>query len=348
MLTHAPVFAVLSAALFGISPTLAKLVIGGMSPILLAALLYLGSGLGLLIVLAAQKQNLIEEIRKLPRPHQMKLLGAIISGGIIAPLFLAYAIQLASAFEVSLLLNLETVATTLIAALVFHEHIGKRVWVGKVMILVGAAVIAASGESKFSIAALLVVGACIFWGIDNNLTREIEDLPPVVLACIKGWGAGIFNLLLAFALGKEAATLSQVGFSLIIGTFSYGMSLVLFIWSLRLIGSSRTSTYFASGPFMGMVFSVLLLGEHPPLQHWLAGVLMLVGIWTLYRESHEHVHSHDPITHRHKHVHDEHHQHIHEGNEGPEPHNHIHTHEPITHAHPHWPDIHHRHQHGSL
>jgi drug/metabolite transporter (DMT)-like permease len=347
LLNSGAFLSLLSAALFGVSPVLAKLVIGEMSPILLAGLLYLGSGLGLQLFLFSKKQHSIPELKALSKKNRFKLLGAIISGGILAPLCLAYGIKLGSAFEVSLLLNLETVATTIIAWLIFHEHIGKHVWLGKILLIVGGLIISINPQSNFgfSQAGLFLLGACFFWGIDNNLTRDVEELSPSVLACVKGWLAGGFNTLLAVVLGQFSVGFSQAIGTLSIGAVSYGLSLVLFVNALRLIGASRTSTYFAIGPFFGMVFSVLLLRERPESYQWIAAVVMGAGLWSLYRENHGHTHTHEPVTHGHKHIHDDHHQHLHEGTEGPEPHDHIHTHEPLTHVHVHLPDIHHRHRH---
>lgn len=337
----------LSAALFGVSPVLAKLVIGDMSPILLAGLLYLGSGIGLQIYLFVQRKDTISELKLLSNKNRFKLLGTIIAGGILAPLCLAYGIKLGSAFEVSLLLNLETVATTLIAWLIFREHVGREVWLGKILLVIGGIFITINLQNGFSIshAGLFLAAACIFWGMDNNLTRDIEELSPTVLASIKGWIAGTFNTLLALSLGHFSVGVGQAAGTLLIGAFSFGLSLVLFIEALRLIGASRTSTYFAIGPFIGMLLSVLLLREHPTNLQWIASVIMAAGLLIVYKERHSHIHTHPPITHKHPHIHDEHHQHNHTSQEGPEPHEHTHTHKALTHEHVHWPDIHHRHKH---
>lgn len=340
-------FALLSAVLFGVSPVLCKLTIGGMSPALLAGLLYLGSGIGLQIILLVQRKDSFQELKRLSSRHRHKLMGAIASGGVIAPLCLAYGIKYGTASEVSLLLNFETVATTLIAWLVFKEYVGLRVWLGKILILAAALMIIlrTEGGLAFSLSGLLVILACIFWGIDNNLTRDVEELPATVLASIKGVSAGTFTTLLALIFSAGAPTPLQALGALLIGATSFGMSLVLFVEALRRIGSARTSTFFAVGPFIGTVLSVLILGERPPMAYWLAALLMLGGIALLYREMHGHVHSHEPRSHRHKHVHDEHHLHEHEGETVEEPHDHLHIHEPLTHHHVHWPDIHHRHAH---
>lgn len=339
--------AILSAALFGVSPVLCKLVIGDMSPALLAGLLYLGSGIGLLILLLSQGRNPVEELRRLPSKHRLALFGSVISGGIVAPLFLAYGIKFGTASDVSLLLNFETVATTLIAWLVFKEHVGFSVWGGKVFILLGSllVILTAEGAFAFSVAGLLIILACFFWGIDNNLTRDIEEMSATVLASIKGLCSGTFNIVLALIFTTGTVTVHQVTGSLLVGAMSYGVSLVCFIESLRRIGSARTSTYFAVGPFIGTFLAVLVLGERPPMMFWFAALCMFAGILFLYREMHSHLHVHTMLSHSHPHIHDEHHQHEHTDVSAAEPHEHLHIHKPVIHSHVHWPDIHHRHQH---
>lgn len=339
--------AIISAVLFGISPVFCKLLIGEMSPALLAGLLYLGSGIGLLILLLFQRKNFMQELRQLPPRHRIKLLGAIMSGGVIAPLCLTYGIKYGSASEVTLLLNLETVATTVIAWLFFKEYIGTRVWAGKLLILIAASIVVLQAKEgfAFSLSGLLVVLACIFWGIDNNLTRDVEQLSSTVLACIKGFGAGIFTIVLALLFSSGSVTGNQISGALAIGAVSYGLSLVLFVEALRKIGSARTATFFAIGPFVGTLLSVAVLGERPSAAYWFAASLMLAGIFLLYREIHRHLHTHEVITHSHRHIHEEHHRHEHEDSEPAEPHQHSHVHEGITHSHGHWPDIHHRHTH---
>lgn len=339
--------AILSAVLFGMSPVACKIVVGDMASSLLAGLLYLGSGLGLTLVVLRQRLPVHQIVGSLSRRQWGFLVGAILSGGVLAPLFLAYGIRLGTASEVSLLLNFETVATTLLAWMVFHEQIGLRVWIGKVFIVGASILVLFTGGSglQLSVPGLSVLAACLLWGIDNNLTREVESLPATLLACIKGWSAGLFNVLLSLILFKSQFTALQVSGTLVIGALSYGASLVLFIHALREIGSARTSTWFATGPFIGTILSVLFLGERPPGEYWVAAVVMLSGMGFLYGEMHRHLHQHEMVTHAHPHEHDEHHQHGHEDGTPVGRHDHLHTHEPMTHSHVHWPDIHHRHTH---
>lgn len=339
--------AILSAVLFGMSPVACKAIVGQMPSSLLAGLLYLGSGLGLTGVVLRQKIPAHDVLCSLSRRQWAYLVGAIVSGGVVAPLFLAYGILSGTASEVSLLLNFETVATTLLAWMVFHEQIGYRVWIGKLSIVGASILVLFSGgtDLQLSIPGLSVLAACLLWGIDNNLTRELDSIPASLLACMKGWSAGIFNVLLSLILFKSQVTALQVSGALVIGALSYGASLVLFIHALRALGSARTSTWFASGPFIGTILSVIVLGERPPGEYWVAALVMLSGMFFLYGEVHRHLHQHERLTHTHPHDHDEHHQHLHDAGESAERHNHLHEHETLIHAHMHWPDTHHRHIH---
>ena len=342
--------AILSAILFGLSPVACKAIVEQMPPSLLAGLLYMGSGLGLTWVVLRQATPFYTVLASLSLRQWACLAGAILCGGVIAPLFLAYGIRFGTATEVSLLLNFETVATTLLASLLFREHVGARVWVGKALILGASAfvVLAGSGEVRLSVAGLSVLAACVLWGVDNSLTRELESMPASLLACMKGWVAGTFNVLLSLVLFKSQVTAFQVSGVLAIGALSYGASLVLFIYALREIGSARTSTWFATGPFIGTLLSVVLLGEHPAGEYWAAALVMLSGMVFLYGEVHRHLHRHERFAHAHLHEHDEHHLHEHLGEGAGGRHDHFHEHEPITHSHVHWPDVHHRHAHSGL
>ena len=339
--------AILSAVLFGMSPVACKAIVGDMPSSLLAGLLYLGSGLGLTGVVLWQAIPVVGILRSLSRRQWANLVGAIVAGGVMAPLLLAYGIRSGTATEVSLLLNFETVATTLIAWMIFHEHIGYRVWIGKLFII-GASILVVFGGAgglQASLSGLAVLAACMLWGLDNNLTRELESLPASFLACIKGWSAGTFNLLLFLFWFQSPVSAVQVSATLLIGALSYGASLVFFIHALREIGSARTSTWFASGPFIGTILSVIVLGERPPGGYWIAALFMVSGMFFLYGEIHRHRHQHQKLIHDHSHDHDEHHLHEHDGIENQQQHGHLHVHQPITHVHMHWPDIHHRHSH---
>ena len=204
--------AILSAILFGMSPVACKAIVGQMPSSLLAGLLYMGSGLGLTGVVLRQTTPVYDILSSLSWRQWTNLAGAIVSGGVAAPLFLAYGIRFGTASEVSLLLNFETVATTLLAWMIFHEHIGYRVWIGKLFIIGASILVVFTGsrDVQLSNPGLSVLAACLLWGIDNNLTRELESLPASLLACMKGWSAGIFNVLLSLFLFKSQVTAFQV------------------------------------------------------------------------------------------------------------------------------------------
>ncbi|MGB3810982.1 MAG: EamA family transporter, partial [Parvibaculum sp.] len=190
-------------------------------------------------------------------------------------------------------------------------------------------------------------GACLCWGIDNNLTRKLSSADPVQIAMIKGLVAGTINLLIATING---AHLPSVGILLavgVVGFFGYGVSLALFVLGLRHLGTARTGAYFSLAPFVGAVLAVLMLGEPLSATLLIAGCLMGLGIWLHLSERHDHEHVHREIEHEHRHSHDAHHQHQHRPDMTPgEPHTHRHRHAPLVHRHPHYPDLHHRHDHA--
>jgi hypothetical protein len=182
--------------------------------------------------------------------------------------------------------------------------------------------------------------------MDNNLTRNISDADPMQIASIKGFAAGVVNVGIALVLGSSLPSAWILLEAAIVGFFGYGLSLVLFIRSLRLLGSARTGAYFSTAPFSGTTLSILFLHDPVNGNLLIAAALMAVGVWLHVTESHQHSHSHSQEEHEHLHWHDEHHQHEHKpGAPAGEPHSHWHRHEAVTHAHPHYPDTHHRHEH---
>ncbi|MFA6030948.1 MAG: EamA family transporter [Elusimicrobiota bacterium] len=336
-----PLVALLAAALFGVTPALLKPIAGGASALALAGLLYLGSGLGLLPFALRDLRSLV----LLRARARMFLLGTVLFGGALAPALLLAALRRGGAFEVSAMLNLECVATALLARIFFREHVAGRIWGALALLCVGGALTGwTPGTSAgFSSAAFLAAGACVCWGLDNNLTRELEEVPPSLLAFVKGLAAGVFNLLLALLFASRFPSAGAAGWTLLVGALGYGLSLVLLIGALRALGAARAGAYFAAGPFIGMFASALLLGENPTGPQAAGALLMAAGVLVLHGERHEHPHSHAPQRHRHPHSHDEHHAgHRHEGDEL-EGHEHVHEHAPMTHTHTHWPDVHHRH-----
>jgi drug/metabolite transporter (DMT)-like permease len=340
--------ALLSAVLFGASTPLAKALLGSVDPWMLAGLLYLGAGLGLAVVHGSRGVLRLPVIEAPLRRSDMPwLAGVVVAGGIIGPLLLMLGLARTGAAGASLLLNLEGLATMGIAWLVFHENVDRRLLLGAFAILAGALSLSWQGQgAHVDLGALLIAGACLAWGIDNNLTRKLSSADPVLIAMTKGLVAGTVNLTLALMQG---ATLPGVGTMLaaaVVGFFGYGVSLALFVLGLRHLGAARTGAYFSLAPFIGAVLAVAFLGDALSSQVLIAGALMAVGLWLHLAERHEHEHAHKTLEHEHRHIHDEHHKHAHglEELEG-EPHTHWHRHEPLVHKHPHYPDLHHRHTH---
>lgn len=349
MSVRAALPALAAALLFGASTPLAKLLVGNMPPLLLAGLLYVGSGIGLgaLLLLRLSRDPSAARQMQVPRREVPWLLGAIVFGGVLGPALLMWGLTHSDAATASLLLNVEGVLTAVIAWMVFKENADRQIVLGMVAIVAGGVLLSwEPGGATLSPGAVLIVGACLCWAIDNNLTRKVSTNDAMLVACLKGLLAGACNTGLALATGAEWPSLASSGASLLVGFLGYGLSLTLFVVGLRTLGTARTGAYFSVAPLFGVVVSLVLWPEPPSALFWAAAGLMAVGIWLHMRERHEHEHTHEPLVHTHRHRHDEHHQHEHDFEwNGDEPHVHPHRHEVLTHKHPHYPDIHHRHTH---
>ena len=341
-------YALLAALLFGASTPLAKGLLTGVSPTVLAGLLYLGSGIGLSVLWFLRRRARHAAEAGLGRRDLPWLLGAIGFGGVLAPLFLLGGLTRTPASAASLLLNLEGVFTALLAWFAFRENVDWRVALGMVAIVGGGALLTWQGRLAWGglTGPLAIAAACVCWAIDNNLTQNVSASDPIQIAALKGGVAGSVNLALGLLLTGAAPSAPRAAAALVLGFFGYGLSLVFFVLALRSLGTARTGAYFSTAPFVGAVLSIILWREPVTRPLLAAGILMAVGVWLHLRERHQHAHTHEPLTHSHAHRHDLHHQHTHGPNDPPgEPHTHVHTHESLTHAHPHYPDIHHRHGH---
>jgi drug/metabolite transporter (DMT)-like permease len=339
--------ALAAAALFGASTPLAKLLLAGVTPGLLAGLLYLGSGAGLALVQMARRLGRRTAEAPLQAADMPWLAGAVLCGGVAAPLLLMWGLAGASASGVSLLLNVEGILTVLIAALVFKEAVAGRIWFAACLMLAAGLLLGYDPRvgAGVSLRTLAVIAACALWALDNNLTRRIAAADPVNIAMIKGLAAGCVNIAAALALGARLPNALPLAGALALGWLGYGVSLALYILALRHLGSARAASHFSTAPFIGAALSIVLLGEPLTAGFAAAFLLMIIATWLVLTEQHGHVHLHEPLAHRHLHTHDAHHQHAHRGDEGPEPHAHPHRHEPLAHSHPHLPDLHHRHPH---
>ncbi|HEX4266756.1 MAG TPA: EamA family transporter [Steroidobacteraceae bacterium] len=339
--------ALAAALLFGASTPLAKQLLRDTSPMLLAGLLYLGSGIGLSAVRLLRDRGWRSPA--LTPAEWGWLLLAIGFGGVLGPLLLMLGLARTPAASASLLLNLEAVLTALLAWLVFRENADRRVVLGMALIVAGAAVLAERAPSYTTASgggALLIALACLCWALDNNLTRKVSASDAAFLAGLKGLAAGVVNTGVAVLLGARFPSPAGTAEAMTVGLLGYGVSLVLFVLALRGLGAARTGAYFSTAPFMGAAIAILAFGDRPSSAFWAAAALMGTGVWLHLKERHEHAHMHAPVAHAHRHVHDEHHQHSHDFDwDGREPHTHEHAHAVLTHSHRHYPDIHHQHRH---
>jgi drug/metabolite transporter (DMT)-like permease len=337
--------ALLAAIFFGASAPIAKLLLGdNIAPIYLAAFLYLGSGTGTFLVRLTQRMRAKEAEADIKLPDVKWLAGAIISGGILAPIILMASLQNTSASTASLLLNFEGVATTLIALLFFKEAISRRAWTAILVITLASIFLSANFKDGFglSLGALGIILACVLWGVDNNFTRNISGKDPLAIVAWKGLVAGTFSFFLALFLGNTLPSVPTILYTLLLGFVSYGLSTMLFIRSMRGLGAARTSALYGTAPLAGVLLSIVIFGEFPSFLFIIAAVLMIGGALLLVNEHHSHTHVHTALIHEHSHSHqDPSHGHA----DADEVHSHEHEHPAEEHEHDHMPDIHHRHEH---
>lgn len=343
--------ALLAAMLFGASAPVAKLLLGEIEPVLFAAFLYLGTGVSLLGIKLYQSKirQSSEKEAQIKKPNVKWLIGAILAGGVAAPIVLLFSLQNTPAATASLLLNFEGVATTLIAALAFKESISRRAWWAITLTTLSSIFLSLEPGANWgiSVGALGIVIACVFWGLDNNFTRNISAKDPFMIVPIKGLSAGSFSLGLALILGNKFPALGIILGAMVLGSLSYGLSIVLFIQAMRELGAARTSALFGTAPFAGMLLSFLLFQELPNWLFFIALPIMVIGTLFLVSEEHEHAHVHEKTLHEHAHSHDDgHHEHDHEDVLA-QKHSHVHEHNKLVHTHHHMPDLHHWHTHSS-
>ena len=340
-------FAVLAALLFGISAPVSKILLIEIPPTLMAALLYLGAGLGMIFIsLINRVKSKKRKEAKITKKELPFVLGMIVLD-IAAPIFLMVGLLMTTAANASLLNNFEIVATSLIALFIFRETIGKRLWFAIALITVASVILSVENLSSFSfsLGSVFVLLASISWGFENNFTRMLSIKNPMEVVIIKGFGSGFGSLFIAFLLNEQANSISYIIAALVLGFFAYGLSIFFYVSAQRELGAARTSAYYAIAPFIGVGLSFLIFREMPTISFMIALLIMIAGAYFASNEKHKHLHKHTATTHEHRHSHtDEHHNHTHEDSITGE-HSHIHFHEDLTHIHTHTPDIHHNHEH---
>ena len=335
--------ALLAALFFGASAPISKLLLGDVPPVLMAAFLYLGSGTGISLIKLYQRLTLNQKEAGIKRPDVIWLAGAIISGGILAPIILMVSLKNTPASTVSLLLNFEGVGTTLIALFFFRESISRRALTAILAITLASIFLSTDFKNGFgfSLGALGVIAACFLWGVDNNFTRNISAKDPLTIVAWKGLVAGTFSLILGLILGQQPPPLTTILSILLLGFISYGLSTMLFIYSMRGLGAARTSALYGTAPLAGVLLSILIFRDPLTLLFGIAAGLMVAGALMLANEEHAHFHIHMPVLHEHIHRHDDD---FHAHADDTETHSHEHEHPQTEHEHGHMPDIHHRHE----
>jgi len=334
--------ALLAALFFGASAPISKLLLGDVPPVLMAAFLYLGSGIGISLIKLSQRIKSEQMEAGIKSPDVKWLAGAIISGGIMAPIVLMTSLKNTPASTASLLLNFEGVGTTLIALFFFRESISRRALTAIFAITVASIFLSTNfaGGFGFSLGALGVLLACVLWGVDNNFTRNISAKDPLTIVAWKGLVSGTFSLLLGLLLGQQIPALITVLSILLLGFISYGLSTMLFIYSMRGLGAARTSALYGTAPLAGVLLSFVIFKDLITLLFGVAAILMIGGALLLANEEHAHFHIHMPVVHEHRHTHDE----LHKHDDADAVHSHDHEHPRTEHEHDHMPDIHHRHE----
>jgi drug/metabolite transporter (DMT)-like permease len=335
-----------AAALFGASAPLAKQLLPSIGPLLLAGLFYSAAGVTLLAYRALRWRGAAAREAPLSRADAPLLLGIVALGGVAGPVLMLVGLERVSGIAGALLLNLEAPFTILLALALFGEHLARREVIAAALVISGAVLLGlrAGPLAADALGVLAIAGACLAWGLDNNWTQRLSLRDPVALVSVKATGAGVGMLALAGLTGHALPERGPLAVACVVGSLSYGASIVLDVYALRALGAAREAALFATAPFAGAALAIPLLGDVPRPVDWAAALAMAAGVLLLLRARHEHEHTHEELFHEHSHVHDEHHQHAHEG-PVEEPHSHPHRHEPLTHRHPHVSDLHHRHTH---
>lgn len=339
--------AIVAAVLYGINAPFSKMLLNKIPAVYMAAFMYLGAGLGMLLVntikVILKRKNREAVITKKEIPN---VIGMILLD-VAAPILLMLGLTLTNAANVSLLNNFEIVATTLIALLIYKEAIGKRMWIAIFLITIASFILTTESFGGFSLSlgSLFVILACVCWGFENNMTRVLSEKDPLQVVVIKGFGSGFGALIISVFSSSLDVGFLYILSALFLGFVAYGLSIFFYVTAQRDLGAARTSIYYAAAPFVGVIASWLILREQVSFSFVIALVIMIAGTYLVISEKHSHIHSHEFIDHDHRHNHnDGHHNHKHEENLSIE-HSHKHIHEEIQHKHSHSPDLHHKHLH---
>jgi len=341
----ATMYAIVAAALYAVNVPFSKILLAHVEPTMMAAFLYLGAGLGMcaysIFSKATGKAAPTEPLTKKELPYTI----AMVVLDIIAPILLMFGIQSTNAANVSLINNFEIVATSLIALFVFKEVISKRLWIAIVFVTVASIILSFEGAGAFAFnsGSLFVFGACLCWGIENNCTRMISNKSSIEIVVIKGIFSGLGSLIVALVIGESIPSVLWLVCVLLLGFVAYGLSIYFYVLAQKDLGAAKTSAYYSIAPFLGVAFGMLILGERPAVQFYVALIVMVVSTYFMIKDTielqhthehthtHTHEHSHGDTVHSHEHTHTHTHIHVHGGDSD----NHEHNHKAMLHEHAH-------------
>jgi drug/metabolite transporter (DMT)-like permease len=278
---RAILFAILAASLYALSAPLSKKILEEITPTMMAAFLYLGAGVGLLIMGFLRKGlGKGSDELKLAKGDLPYTIGMVVLD-IAAPIFLMLALTMTGAANVSLLTNFEIVATSVIAFFIFKETISKRLWAAIILVTISSMILSINDMSSFhfSIGSLFVILACVCWGLENNCTRMLSDKSPLQIVVIKGICSGTGSLVIALILGERCSSAFYMLMALILGFVAYGLSIYFYIYAQRELGAAKTSTYYAVAPFIGVLLSLVIFREVPSITFIIALVIMIIGTY---------------------------------------------------------------------
>lgn len=327
--------AILAAALYAINIPLSKLLLNRLAPTMLAAFLYLGAGLGLSIVSCFTGKRKKEE--SLSRAELPYTIGMVVLD-IAAPILLMLGLERTNSANAALLNNFEIVATSLIAFLIFREVLSKRLTLAIVLVTFASILLSFEGEGSFAFntGSLLVLGASVCWGFENNCTRMLSSKSSVQITTIKGICSGLGSLVIALLLGEHLPGILWIAAALLLGFVSYGLSINFYIRAQKNLGAAKTSAYYSIAPFLGAFLGMVILGERPAVPFYFGFVIMVAATILMVKDTvslqhthehthiHNHAHCHGDLVHAHEHTHSHQHTHIHGQEEAVHTHSHEH------------------------
>lgn len=335
-------YAILAAALYAINIPFSKKLLTAVEPTMMAAFLYLGAGVGLLLYgLFSGETNAGGSLTRKELPYTI---GMIVLD-IAAPIFMMRGLTLTNSANASLLNNFEIVATSIIAWAVFREVLSRQLLISIALVTVGSMILGFEGKSsfQFNVGSLYVLAATCYWGLENNCTRKLSGKSSVQITTIKGLCCGVGSFCMGLLTGEHIPDALLILVVMLLGFVAYGLSINFYIKAQKELGAAKTSAYYSIAPFLGVVFAMVLLGERPGLPFYVGLLFMVVATVLMIRDSialqhthvHTHVHCHEhrhgDLVHTHQHTHTHEHSHIHGADESC----HSHTHSDLEDHHHH-------------